>query len=674
MSQSGFCTACGVAAATEALRCTNCGALLPPGDDPHDPRRVARVLSESLGAGYEVVDEVGRGGFARVFRVRDLTLDRWLAAKVIAPELTTSPDATERFRHEATTVARLVHPNIVPIYFVPASAALACYVMPLVSGESLAARLKREGALPLSVAVGIAQDIAAALDAAHAAGVVHRDVKPDNILLEFQSGRALLADFGIARAPRTGGRITTTGHVLGTPHYVAPEQAAGERELDGRTDEYALGVVLFEMLAGRPPFEAATAQALYALHVAAPRPDLRQWRPEVPPAVAAAVEKALSQDPAGRFPSAGAFAGAVVAGLGRRSLRSSGATVVERLATGDVRLFRATTSGTAVGDAHAALAGAPDLGAFRDAVQAASVSLGAAVRDGEVAKVAAVVRALAAASRDERPAFRQEAVTALRARGADATVVEALGRLWLQPGPDAQAASEEALASLMPDAGPALLALARRERRAEFLLLADRTGALGEQDALALVRDPSAGIAGLLIGALVESQRAPEAVERWLGAALRHPHPEVRRAALAAAVQRGGALAERLGRMGLADRDAAVRLAAIDALGASRRKEAVPDLAVILEASTATEQRRAAEALGQVGVVEAIGPLRRALLRRRLFGFRVSPVEEAALDALARLPGQDAASELQALGARSGHLGELARQAIDRQSGAVPRA
>jgi HEAT repeat protein len=336
-------------------------------------------------------------------------------------------------------------------------------------------------------------------------------------------------------------------------------------------------------------------------------------------------------------------------------------------------MFRATTSDTAVGDARAALAAASDLGAYRDAVLGVSVSLAGALRSGEVARVAEVVRALAEASRDARPAFRQEAVTALRACSANAAVVEALGRLWSQPGAGAQAAAEEALASLMPEAGAALIALARRERRAELLLLADRTGALGEQEALALVRDPSAGVAGLLIGALVESQRAPEAVERWLGAALRHPHAEVRRAALAAAVQRGGALAERLGRLGLADRDAAVRLAALDALGASRRREAIPDLAAVLEASTATEQRRAAEALGQLGVAEALGPLRRAFSRRRLFGFRVSPVEEAALDALARLPGQDAASELRALAARTGHLGALARQALDRHSGAIPR-
>jgi HEAT repeat protein len=668
MIQSGFCNACGVAAAAEALRCASCGALLPPRDDPSDPRRVARALAEALGAGYEVVDEVGRGGYARVFRVRDLTLDRWLAAKVIAPELTTSRDAAERFRREVLTVARLVHPNIVPIYFVPSSAALACCVMPLIGGESLASRLRREGALPLAVAVGIAQDVAAALDAAHAGGVVHRDVKPDNILLEFQSGRALLTDFGIARAPQPGGRITSSGQIVGTPHYASPEQAAGEQELDGRTDQYALGVVLFEMLAGRLPFEAPNAQAIYALHVAAPRPDVRQWRPDVPPAVAAALERALAQEPGSRFRSTGEFAAAAAAGLGRRSLRSSGATVVERMATAEVSLFRATASALAVEDARAPLIGAADLGSFRDAVATAQVSLGAAARVGDGARAADVVGALAAASADERPAFRQEAATALRACATDTGVVDTLARHWLRPEPGAQAAAEHALASLMPEAGAVLLALARRERRSELLLLADRTGALGEQEALALVRDPSAGVAGLLIGELVESQRAPEAVERWLAAALRHPHAEVRRAALAAAVQRGGALAERLGRLGLGDRDAAVRLASLDALGASRRKEAVADLAVVLDARTETERRRAAEALGQLGVPEAIAPLRRVLARRRLLGFRVPPLAEAALDALARLPGREAATELETLASRGGRLGTLARQAIERRS------
>jgi hypothetical protein len=671
MATSGFCTACGIAVGADVLRCAQCGAWLPPGDGRDDVRALARDLAAMLGAGYEVVDEIGRGGFARVFRVRDLTLDRWLAAKVIAPELTASPDAAARFRHEAMTVAQLSHPNIVPIYFVPASPKLACYVMPLVSGESLAARLRREGTLPLTVAVGIAQDVAAALDAAHAAGIVHRDVKPDNILLEIQTGRALLTDFGIARAPHIGGRVSTTGQVLGTPLYVAPEQAAGEREIDGRTDVYALGVVVFEMMAGRTPFDAPTAQAVYAQHLAASCPSVRQWRPDVPAAVEGALAVALAKDRDQRFPTAGAFAAALVIGLGRRSLRTSGATVVERLGAGDVRLFRTTTS-TPVADVRAALRDADDLGALRDALAGTLAALAAAAAGRDGRRVAETIGALAAAARDPRPAFRQEASTALRACAADVALVEVLAQAWMSPGSGAQAAAEAALLAMMPEAGAALLALARRERRPELLLLADRAGALGEAEALALARDASAGIAELLVSVLVESQRPPEAIERWLGAALRHPHAQVRHSVLAVAEQRGGGLAERLGRVGLRDRNEGVRLAALDALGASRRKEVVPELAVVLEGGSGSEQRRAAEALGRLGVPEALAPLRKVVTGRRLLAFRTSPLDEAALRAMARLPGDAAAADLRSLAARSDPLGRLARDAIARKTPAPP--
>jgi len=667
MVASGFCTACGAAVGADALRCPQCGVWLPPGDGWDDVRALARELATTLGDGYEVIDEVGRGGFARVFRVRDRTLDRWLAAKVIAPDVTRSPKAAARFRHEAMTVAQLTHPNIVPIYFVPASPTLACYVMPLVSGESLAARLRREGMLPLTVAVGIAQDVAAALDAAHAAGVVHRDVKPDNILLEIRTGRALLTDFGIARAPHIGGRVSTTGQVLGTPHYVAPEQAAGERELDGRTDVYALGVVTFEMMAGRTPFEAATAQALYAQHVAAPCPSVRQWRPDVPAGIEGALALALAKDRDHRFATAGAFAAALVTGLGRRSLRASGATVVDRVGPGDLGLFRTTTS-TPVADARAALRDAADLGALRDALAGTRAALTEAAGGRDGRRVAETIGSLAAAARDPRPAFRQEASAALRACAADAALVEVLAQTWLSPASGAQAAAEAALSTMMPEAGAALLALARRERRAEWLLLADRTGALGEAEALALVSDASAGIAELLVSVLAESQRSPEVIERWLGAALRHPHAQVRRAALTIAEQRGGGLAERIGRLGLRDRDAGVRLVALGALGASRRKEVVPELAAVLEGGSESERCGAAEALGRLGVAEALAPLRKVLAGRRLFSFRASPLDVAALHAMTRLPGEAAAEELRSLAARSGPLGHLAQGAIARQT------
>jgi len=667
VTSPGFCTACGMAAGPEALRCAHCGALLPAGDGLTDPRRVARELGEALGAGYEVVEELGRGGFARVFRVHDLTLDRWLAAKVIAPELTASAEASQRFRNEAMTVARLVHPNIVPIYFVPSTVTLATYVMPLVSGESLAARLGREGPLPLIVAVGIVQDVAAALDVAHTAGVVHRDVKPDNILLEAESGRALLTDFGIAHGPRASGRITISGQVLGTPRYIAPEQAAGEREPDGRSDVYALGVVAFEMLAGRPPYDAANAQALFAQHVAAECPDLRQWRPDASAAVAASLKRAMAKDPADRFATAGAFAHALAAGLGRRSLRVSGATVVGHVGAGEVGLFRTTTAAD-VPDAGAAVRTAGDLGELRDGIAAVQGVIARAVWGGDVRRAAEAVATLAAGARDARPAFRREAASALQTSGKDPAVIEALARLWVRAEPGSQAAAEEALVSLMPDAAPPLLALARRERRADLVLLADRTGALGEAEAMALARDASPGIASLLLGALVESQRPPDVVERWLAAALRHQHADVRRAALAAAVQRGCALAERLGRTGLGDRDPAVRIVAIDALGASGRKEAVPDLARVLQSSGAEEQVRAAQALGEIGLPEAAIALERSTGRRRVLFFRPSPAEQAALDALARMRSESATAALGRIASRAGPVQELARAALERRA------
>ena len=311
MTVPGFCTQCGCAAPEESIRCAGCDALLPFGDARDHPRRLARDLAVALGSGFEVVGLLGRGGFAHVLKVKDRAADRWLAAKFVAPELTASQSAMERFRRETAMAEVLSHPNIVPILFARATDDFAYAVMPLVEGEPLAERLARDGALPLAVAAGIVRDVAAALDAAHAAGIVHRDVKTDNILLEAGSGRALLADFGVAMAEDGPRRLTATGFVLGTPHYVSPEQASGERTLDGRTDVYSLGVVAYEMLAGRPPYVAENPSAVYAMHVVAPVPDVRAARPEVPDVWARAVARALAKDPADRFATAGAFAAAM---------------------------------------------------------------------------------------------------------------------------------------------------------------------------------------------------------------------------------------------------------------------------------------------------------------------------------------------------------------------------
>ncbi len=603
--------------------------MLPPGEGSTHPRRIARDLAAALGPGFEVMAELARGGFARVFTVHDATLDRLLAAKVITPELTFSEVAMERFRREAAMVSRLVHPSIVQVLFVVQAGESPCIVMPFISGESLHQRIAREGAMPLAVAAGIVQDVAAALDFAHGAGIVHRDVKPDNILLESATGRALLADFGIARSGDQTGRLTTTGQVLGTPMYIAPEQAAGERDLDARTDVYSLGVVAFEMIAGVPPYTSPNPQALYSMHIIAPIPDVRVHRPDAPAAMAEALTRALAKSADDRFRSAGALADALVSGQGRTSLRTSKATVVGDQPTSDVRLFQ--TSSRNVADPLAALAAAEDLGALRDAIDAALAAVAVARDEGDGGQVARLVNAIAA-RRSSPPALRRAAEDAL-ASLATRPLVALLARGWSGSAQEVQATLESALSALMPAAQDQLLDLVRAERQAALVLLADRLGALTDHAAEALASDASPAVAALLVAALRESQRGAAVIERRLMTALRHPHPEVRRQALDAATQRGGVIAEHLGRQALSDRDADVREAAFTALGASGRREVVPDLAQVLEHGTEADQLGAVRALAALRRVEAEGPLRKAAQKRKLLG--PSRVAEAAAAALA---------------------------------------
>ena len=219
------CVVCGMAAPASAITCPNCGVPLSVEVTGNPMLKVAASVSQALGKGYRVEELIGRGGYALVFRVHDERLDRKLAAKTLIPQLIPNDEIAERFRREARKAARLTHPNIVPIYFVGTEEGAPCYVMPLVEGETLSARIRREGQLPLPVALGVARDLSAALDFAHQAGVVHRDVKPDNILLELSSGRSMLMDFGIAKALQHGTPITISGVVVGTPHYLSPEQA-----------------------------------------------------------------------------------------------------------------------------------------------------------------------------------------------------------------------------------------------------------------------------------------------------------------------------------------------------------------------------------------------------------------------------------------------------------------
>jgi len=270
-------------------------------------------LRAALADHYTLERELGEGGMATVYLARDVRHNRNVAIKVMHPELALRIGA-ERFLKEIETTANLQHPNILPLFDSGRVEGTVFYVMPYVQGESLRSRLNRETQLPVGDAIRIAGDIAAGLDYAHRHGVIHRDIKPDNVL--FHDGRALVADFGIALARSQGGegdetRMTRSGVSLGTPEYMSPEQAAGHQNLDQRTDVYALGVVLYEMLAGQPPFTAATAQAIFARVMSdEPRPLLSQ-RKTVPPHVDAAVSRALEKLPADRWESAAQFAEAL---------------------------------------------------------------------------------------------------------------------------------------------------------------------------------------------------------------------------------------------------------------------------------------------------------------------------------------------------------------------------
>ncbi len=268
-------------------------------------------LSDSLRAKYRVEREVGAGGMATVYLAHDLRHERDVAIKVLHPDLAAALGA-ERFLAEIKTTAKLQHPHILPLLDSGEADGLLYYVMPYVAGESLRARLERETQLSLDDAIRIAREVASAIESAHKQGVVHRDIKPENILLH--EDQALVADFGIALAVSAAGgaRMTQTGLSLGTPQYMAPEQAMGERVIDGRADIYALGAVTYEMLVGEAPFTGPTVQAIVArVMTESPRPVTGQ-RKSVPQNVNAAVLKALEKLPADRFSSAAEFSRALV--------------------------------------------------------------------------------------------------------------------------------------------------------------------------------------------------------------------------------------------------------------------------------------------------------------------------------------------------------------------------
>jgi len=295
------------------------------------PERLTAALSDR----YTIERELGAGGMATVYLAQDLKHDRKVAIKVLRPELAAVIGA-ERFLAEIKTTANLQHPHILSLFDSGTVDGTVFYVMPFVAGESLRDKLTREKQLPVDESLRISREVADALQYAHEHGVIHRDIKPENILLH--GGHALVADFGIAlAAAKTGGsRMTETGMSLGTPTYMSPEQAMGERELDARTDIYALGCVTYEMLVGEPPFTGPTAQAIVAKVVTEPAPSARSKRASVPDQVDDAIRIALQKTPADRFRSAAEFA-AALASDGRdarretRNARSRPSSHVSRL-------------------------------------------------------------------------------------------------------------------------------------------------------------------------------------------------------------------------------------------------------------------------------------------------------------------------------------------------------
>jgi serine/threonine-protein kinase len=276
-------------------------------------------LTTALADRYRVERELGQGGMATVYLAHDLRHERDVAIKVLHPDLGAALGA-ERFLSEIKTTAKLQHPHILPLLDSGAADGLLYYVMPFVRGETLRARLERETQLPIGDALRIAMEVADALQAAHALGVVHRDIKPENILL--QDGHALVADFGIALAVQSAGgqRMTQTGLSLGTPQYMSPEQATGEKVVDARSDIYALAAVTYEMLTGAPPFTGASMQAIIARVMTSDAEPPSRVRKTIPATVDAAVLQGLAKLPADRFATARDFAAALrgdSAGAGR---------------------------------------------------------------------------------------------------------------------------------------------------------------------------------------------------------------------------------------------------------------------------------------------------------------------------------------------------------------------
>ena len=256
-------------------------------------------VRDALAPHYVLERELGRGGMGAVYLARDVQLDRPVAIKFLPPQLAARPELRARFLQETRTAASFSHPNIVPVHAVEERDGVLCFVMGYVDGETLGKRISRAGPLPIGEAVRLLQESAWALSYAHGRGIVHRDVKPDNILIDRGSGRALITDFGISRS-QEGGGLTMIGELIGTPQFMSPEQATGET-VDGRSDLYSLGVVGFFALTGRFPFESSSTQGFLAAHITKQAPPVASLRPDLPASLSGAVDRLLEKEPSRRF-------------------------------------------------------------------------------------------------------------------------------------------------------------------------------------------------------------------------------------------------------------------------------------------------------------------------------------------------------------------------------------
>ncbi len=311
---AAFCYVCGTQTPVGMIKET--GERVAVSRSGIGPTELRKKLQRALGPGYELQDRIGAGGFAEVFKVRDLRLKRDLAVKVLRPDLGLSPDLLMRFRREAETIANLRHPHIVPVYDVGEGEGLAYLIMPLIVGENLRTVMEREGAMPVAEVQRILREACSGLAAAHDAGIVHRDIKPENVMLEGPEKRVLLMDFGIAKVVGGGvgedgdpsEALTSTGIIIGTPQYMSPEQACGDKSIDARSDQYSLAVVGYRMLSGTLPFDGESTRAvLYQQLVAEPKP-LSERMPDIPGPITVAIQQAMAKEPNERFATMREFA------------------------------------------------------------------------------------------------------------------------------------------------------------------------------------------------------------------------------------------------------------------------------------------------------------------------------------------------------------------------------